>query len=68
MFCQKGGIKLKRGVDIEMVGLPLFYFFTVQFNHIYCVRVCVWGEVRFPLYLSDFQSFELAMQDSHPSF
>ena len=61
----------KERVDVEMGGLPLFYNFTVQLNHIY--RVCVWeggkgGGVRFPLYLSNLQSFELAMQDSHQSF
>ena len=49
-----------------MGGLSFFYYFTVQFNHIYCVCVCV-GKVSFPLYLSDLRSFELAMQDSHPS-
>ena len=50
-----------------MEGLPLFCYFTVEFNHIY--SVCVWGGgVRFPLYLSDLQPFELAMQDSHLKF
>ena len=40
MFCQKGGIKLKRGgvVDVEMGGCHFLYYFTVQFNHIYCVQ------------------------------
>ena len=46
------------------------FFIILQFNSItftvsVCVCVCV--GVRFPLYLLDFQSFELAMQDSHPS-
>ena len=44
-------------------GLPLFYYFTVHFSHIYCV--C--GESKVSLYyFSDLQSFELAMQDFHP--
>ena len=34
-----------------MGGLPLFYYFTVQFNHIYIFGSSV---------------FELAMQDFHP--
>ena len=38
-----------------------FLFFTVQ-SHLLCV-----GKVRSPYYFSDLQSFELAMQDSHPS-
>ena len=38
-------------------------FITLQFDHIYCV----WGEMKFPYYFSDLQSFELAMQGSHPS-
>ena len=46
---------LKRGDKPEKGGgLLLFCYFTVQFNHIYCVFV--WGGgggVRFPLYLSD---------------
>ena len=29
---EKGG----GGVDVEMGGLPPFYYFAVQFNHIYC--------------------------------
>ena len=36
-------------------GLPLYS--SVQ-SHLLCVHV---GKVRFPLYLSDLQSFELAM-------
>ena len=47
IFCQKGGINLKRGGDAEMGGggLPLFYYFTVQ-SHLLCV-----GKVRLPLLL-----------------
>ena len=66
-----GGVQnvlLERGDKPEKKALPLFYYFTVQFNHIYSVCVCVGGgggeggggRVRFPLYLSDLQSFELA--------
>ena len=48
------------------------FFITLQFNHIY--SVCVGGEGggrggeegSFD-YFSDLQSFEVAMQDSHPS-
>ena len=58
-------INLKRSgggeVDVEMEGLPLFYYFTVQ-SHLLCVcvRACVHacvclcvcgGRVRFPLLL-----------------
>ena len=47
IFCQKGGINLKRGGDAEMGGggLPLYYF-TVQ-SHL----LCVGGKYRFPLLL-----------------
>ena len=31
-----GGVNLKRGVDVEMGGLPLFDYFTVQ-SHLLCV-------------------------------
>ena len=51
---------MKRGVDVEMGGggLPLFYYFTVQFSHNYCV----YGERKVSLYyFSDLQSFELAI-------
>ena len=37
---------------------------TLQFSSI---TFTVWGDVRFPLLLSDLQSFEFAMEDSHPS-
>ena len=64
-------INLKRGwgVDVEWgVATFLLFYSSVQS---YLLWVCVgggWGGgVRFPLYLLDFQSFELAMQDSHPS-
>ena len=53
-------INLKRSgggeVDVEMEGLPLFYYFTVQ-SHLLCVCLCVCvcvgggGCVRFPLLL-----------------
>ena len=47
------------------------FFIILQFSSIiFTVGVCgggMGGGVRFPLYLLDFQSFELAMQDSHPS-
>ena len=39
------------------------FFITLQFNHIYYV----WGEVSSLYYFSELQSFELAMQDFHPS-
>ena len=45
-------------------GCP--FFITLQFSST-TFNVCVGGGVRFPLYLSDLQSFELAIQDSHPS-
>ena len=67
-FCQKGGINLKRGVDVEMRGRgePLFLLLcssVQQFSHIQCA----WGESKVSLYyFSDLQSFELAMQDFHP--
>ena len=52
---EKGG----GGVDVEMERSPFIYsFITLQFNYIYCM--CV-GKVQF------LQSFELTMQDSHPS-
>ena len=62
-FLARKGINLKRGVDEEMGGLPLFYCFTVQ-SHL----LCVWGKQGSLYYFSDLQSFELAMQDSDPSF
>ena len=40
-----------------------FYYFTVQFSHIYFV----WGESKVSFYyFSDLQSLELAMQDFNP--
>ena len=62
-FLARKGINLKRGVDEEMGGLPLFYCFTVQ-SHL----LCVWGKQGSLYYFSDLQYFELAMQDSHPCF
>ena len=45
------------------------FFITLQFNCIYCVRVCGGGGrgVKFLLLHFDLQSFELAIQTSHPS-
>ena len=44
-FCYKGGITLKRGVDVEMgTGLSHIYYFTVQL-HLLCVGV----KLKFPL-------------------
>ena len=61
-FLQERGDKLEKGFDVEMGGLPLFYYFTVQFSPIYCVH----GESKVPLYyFLDLQSFGLAMQDFH---
>ena len=57
---ERGEKPVKRGVDVEMGGggLPLFYYFTVQFSHNYCV----YGERKVSLYyFSDLQSFELAI-------
>ena len=52
-------------------GVVATFFITLQFNCIYCVRVCVCvcggGGVKFLLLHFDLQSFELAMQTSHPS-
>ena len=42
-------------------GLPLFYYFNVQL-HLLCLR----GK-SFLYYILVHQSFELTMQDSHPS-
>ena len=50
----------KGGVDVEMGGCH--FFITLMFNCIYCVYR---GKVKFPLLY--FSSFELTMQDSHPS-
>ena len=46
---------------LEM-GVCHFYYFTVQ-SHL----LCVWQNQSFLYYFSVLQSFELAMQDSHPS-
>ena len=60
---EKGG-----GVDVEMGGWH--FFITLQFICIYCVCVCVWGGegVSFLYYILVLHSFELTVQDSHPSF
>ena len=56
-----GGYDLpKWGVGVEM-GVATF-FITLQFNHTY--SVCGKSKVSFIFFL---QSFELVMQDSHPS-
>ena len=58
------GINLKRGggVGVEMQGLPLFYYFTVQSN-----LLCVRGKQGSLYYFLDLQYFELVMQDSRSS-
>ena len=45
----------ENGVDVEMGGLPLFYYFTVQL-HLLCVGVCV-GWVKVALLHSDSSIF-----------
>ena len=42
-FARKRGETLKREVDLEMGGLPLFYYFTAQ-SHLLCMGGVVWGE------------------------
>ena len=42
-FAKKRGETLKREVDLEMGGLPLFYYFTAQ-SHLLCMGGVVWGE------------------------
>ena len=68
-FFLKGGGKIEGGGGGGGGGVVAFLLLTVQFNHIYSLCVCVCGgsEVRFPLYLLNLQSFELAMEDSQPS-
>ena len=39
------GINLKKGVDVEMGGLQLFYY--LQFSQIHCVCVCGGSKVPF---------------------
>ena len=40
----KRGDNPEKGVDIEIEGLPLFYYFTVKLHLLcVCVCVCVWG-------------------------
>ena len=63
---EKGG-----EVDVEMGGWH--FFITLQFICIYCVCVCVGGGaggegVSFFYYILVLHSFELTVQDSHPSF
>ena len=62
IFCQKGVINLKRGLDVEKGGCHYFYYFTAQ-SHL----LCVGGRYVSIYYFSDLQSFELAMHNSHPS-
>ena len=50
------------GVDVEMGGLPVFLLFYSSITFTLCV-----GKVKFFLLHFFLQSFELAMQDSHPS-
>ena len=60
-FQKKGGINMKRGVDVQIGGC---HFFTIlQLNLIYCV--CRKSKVYYFLAL---QFFELAIQDSHQAF
>ena len=56
-------ILLERGdnPDVEIRGLPLFYYFTVQLH-----LLCVW-EKSFLYKILILQSLEFAMQDSHHS-
>ena len=61
------GITLKRGRGWcrnwrESRELPLFYYFTVQLH-----LLCVGEKKNFLYYILVFQSFELTMQNSHPS-
>ena len=54
---------LERGYKPETGGCYFFYYFTVQFSHIYSA----WEGSKVSLYyFSDLQSFELGMQDFHP--
>ena len=58
IFCYKGGINLKREVDVEMGGgLPMFYYFTVQ-SHL----LCVWRKQGSLYYFSDLHYFQLTIQ------
>ena len=52
----------ERGVDVEMEGLPLFLLLCIS------IIFSVWEEQGSLFYFSDIQSFELAMQDSDPTF
>ena len=54
-FFLERGDKLEKsvGVDVEMGGCHFLYYFTVQFNRIYCV----WGESKV-LFIT-FQIFSL---------
>ena len=47
----KRGDNPEKGVDIEIEGLPLFYYFTVKL-HLLCVCVCVGGGGRNKVLLS----------------
>ena len=46
-FAIKGDKSEKGGVDVEMEGLPLSYYFTVQ-SHLLCV--CVESKVPFIIF------------------
>ena len=58
VLLERGNKPVKGAVDVEMGGLPIFYYFTVQ-SYLLCVCVCVCGGgrgregegVRFPLLL-----------------
>ena len=47
LFARKGDKSEKGGVDVEMEGLPLSYYFTVQ-SHLLCV--CVESKVPFIIF------------------
>ena len=63
IFCWKGGINLKSGVDLEIMGGGLSLFLLLYSLITFTLYV---GKVEFPLLLFFLRSFELAMQDFHP--
>ena len=64
-FARKGGKPWKWGW-CRNGGFATF-FITLQFNCIYCVWVCVLGELKLLYCILILQSFELTMQDSQLS-
>ena len=54
---------MKRGVDVEMWGLSLFYYFTVQ-SHLLCVCGRDGGKGMFPslLFRSSFKSLIIELK------